>query len=171
MTRASLVLALAVVLSTSAQAHLMVAQKGTLNLVDNGAFMVLSVPVSAFDGVDDDSDGKLSVEEFTHHKQEILDEVKRKVILRDDDDAQTLEGIMLTPVVPDHSPDGVADQLVIMGRFHTDPLSEKLSLQVELYGEINREQSLEVTATRPALKQQRVLVLTHKKPVATVFPQ
>ncbi|WP_133146656.1 hypothetical protein [Shewanella sp. 10N.286.51.B7] len=47
---------------SSVQAHMMVAQHGTINLVDDGAFMVLSLPVSAFHFLDnslielDDSD-------------------------------------------------------------------------------------------------------------------
>ncbi|MDO6795819.1 hypothetical protein Q4601_16060, partial [Shewanella sp. 1_MG-2023] len=37
---------------SSVQAHMMVAQHGTINLVDDGAFMVLSLPVSAFHFLD-----------------------------------------------------------------------------------------------------------------------
>ena len=51
-----------------AYAHMMVAQHGTLNVVNEVAFMVLSVPVSAFEGIDDDGDGQLSMEEFTQHR-------------------------------------------------------------------------------------------------------
>jgi hypothetical protein len=43
----------------AAYAHLMVAQRGTLNLVDNGAFMVISLPVTALAGTDDDGDSRL----------------------------------------------------------------------------------------------------------------
>jgi hypothetical protein len=43
-----LALALLLCASTPAAAHLMVAQKGTLNLQGDGAFLVLSLPVSAF---------------------------------------------------------------------------------------------------------------------------
>jgi hypothetical protein len=55
-----------------AEAHLMVAQHGTLNVVDDGVFMVLSLPVSAFDGVDDDNDGKVSMLEFNNHRGAIV---------------------------------------------------------------------------------------------------
>ena len=36
-----------------AQAHLMEAQQGTLNIIDDRAFMVLSLPISAFEDIDD----------------------------------------------------------------------------------------------------------------------
>lgn len=48
----------------TAQAHVILAQKGTLNIVDGGAFMVLSLPVSAFSGIDDDGDALLSPTEL-----------------------------------------------------------------------------------------------------------
>ncbi|MGK0269760.1 MAG: hypothetical protein ACI88H_000392 [Cocleimonas sp.] len=47
-----------------ASAHLMVAQHGTLNFKGSGAFIVLSVPISAFTNINDDGDGKLSSSEF-----------------------------------------------------------------------------------------------------------
>ena len=50
---------------TTAHAHLMVEQHGTINFTNGGAFLVLSVPVSAFDGVEDDGDGALSAKELS----------------------------------------------------------------------------------------------------------
>jgi hypothetical protein len=44
-----------------AQAHLLPAQNATMNIIDNAAYMVVSVPVSALEGVDNDGDGKLSL--------------------------------------------------------------------------------------------------------------
>jgi hypothetical protein len=52
-------LTLNLIMGPVAHAHLMVAQHGTLNIVDDGVFMVLSLPISAFDGIDDDKDGNL----------------------------------------------------------------------------------------------------------------
>jgi len=50
-----------------ARAHLIAAQKGTLNLVGDAALLVLSVPVSALRGVDDNGDAALSTAEFRAH--------------------------------------------------------------------------------------------------------
>ena len=52
---------------TAAQGHLIVDQKGTLNFVDDGAFLVISLPVTAFEGSDDDGDGRLSFAEMARH--------------------------------------------------------------------------------------------------------
>jgi hypothetical protein len=74
------ILILTVPMSPSAQAHLMLAQHGTLNIVDDGAFMVLSLPISAFEGVDDDSDGKVSMVEFNNHRAVVV-EIARNMFL------------------------------------------------------------------------------------------
>ncbi len=54
-----------------ASAHLLPAQNATLNLIGKRAYLVVSVPVSALSGVDDNSDGLLSGEELDRHKAEI----------------------------------------------------------------------------------------------------
>ncbi|WP_413699736.1 hypothetical protein ACLKMH_20465 [Psychromonas sp. KJ10-10] len=59
---------LSIVSMSQSQAHIMIAQHGTLNIHDNIVFMVLSLPVSAFTGIDDDGDGMLSVNEFDTHQ-------------------------------------------------------------------------------------------------------
>ena len=57
----------------------MVARHGTLNFVDDGAFMVLSLPMSAFEGIDDDGDGKVSMIEFNNHRTGIVGAVRHAV--------------------------------------------------------------------------------------------
>ena len=61
----------------------MVAQHGTLNIVDDSTFMVLSLHISAFEGVDDDKDGKVSMVEFNSHRAAIVESVGQHVTLSD----------------------------------------------------------------------------------------
>ena len=58
-------------LGRPASAHLLPAQNATLNLIGKRAYLVVSVPVSALTGVDDNADGLLSGEELDRHKAEI----------------------------------------------------------------------------------------------------
>lgn len=95
--RLGLLLAGLLLVLPAAQAHLMVAQRGTINLVGDGAFMVLLLPVSAFDGVDDDGDGRLSSAEFMAHRVAIARAVQQQVQLLDAQGPRPLEGLMLTP--------------------------------------------------------------------------
>ncbi len=83
--RTILVLMLCISAMPVANAHLMVAQQGTLNVVEGGAFMVISLPTSAFTSVDDDGDGKLSREEFTTHQTDLRTAVMHGIQLRDNE--------------------------------------------------------------------------------------
>ncbi len=174
----SLVLSAAIV--PHASAHLMVAQHGTLNIKGNGAFMVLSVPMSAFDNIDDDGNGKISPTEFAKHRLDIIKAIKEKVALTDKDGARPLQGLLLTPVVPHIVPKAGSKQLVIMGRFalaskDTATNSNGLTFHVGLFGKGAEEKTLEITATRRLNKvitaQKHKFELTHEHLENTLFAQ
>ena len=151
----------------AAQAHLMVAQRGTLNIVDDGAFMVLSLPVSAFRGVDDDGDGRLSMAEFGKHRQAIASAVTREVQLSDPQGARPLAGLMLTLSPPDQDPTGPAAQLIAMGRFALAAPEQPLRMQVGLFGSTPAEQTLQLTVTHRS--EAGLLVLTPERPHRALF--
>eukprot|EP01042_Synura_sphagnicola_P029987 gene29987-38645_t len=72
MLAAIIVLVLTVIgLGRPASAHLLPAQNATMNLIGKRAYLVVSVPVSALTGVDDNADGLLSGAELDSHKAEI----------------------------------------------------------------------------------------------------
>jgi|GEM_PF-3475975 len=131
-----------------AHAHLMVGQRGTLNFVGSGAFMVLAVPVSSFEGVDDSADGLMSNVEFNKHGKGITATVVERVRLLDENGARPLQGIMLMPSIPDHDPLGSAKHLVVMGRFALPEVPEALVFGTDLFGPTEAEQVFEITVTR-----------------------
>jgi len=146
----------------------MVAQKGTLNFFDGSGYLVLSLPASAFAFADEDKDLKLSPQEFSSHRKELMQNVQQQVQLHRDDEVLELQGLMLSPVAPHGAPAEPASQLVVMGRFVVGAGLKKLRLFVELYGEAEQEKSFEVTAKHKASNQQQVLLLTEKKPEAAL---
>ena len=75
---------LAVFAMSTAHAHWVVSQRGTLNIVGDGAYMVLSLPVSSLTGFDDDQDGLLSIQELRAHGASIESQIKRGVTLDSD---------------------------------------------------------------------------------------
>lgn len=93
------------------------AQHGSLNVVDEGRFMVLSIPVSAFKAIDDDKDGKLSKVELTEHRCTIAKAISEKVVLKDKRGKLSLQGMMLSSVNSHHSPKEPASQVIVMGRY------------------------------------------------------
>lgn len=103
--------------ASSAHSHLMVAQHGTLNFLDDDVYMVLSLPAAAFEAADEDSDGQLSLTEFAQHRLDIINEVAAQVTLSDSQGTLPLYGLMVSPVTPHDSPKEPADQIIVMGRF------------------------------------------------------
>lgn len=152
-----------------ANAHLMVAQQGTLNVVDDGAFMVISLPASAFAAVDDDGDGKLSGEEFTVHQADLRAAVKRGIQLRDSEGPRPLQGLMLTPVISDAAPLEPVTQLIAMGRFALSNSATALELDMSLFGTAIAERTQQITISRPADGRQQLLVLTPERPTHALF--
>ena len=150
----------ALLFGASAQAHLMVAQRGTLNIVGDGAYMVMSLPVSAFNGVDENGDGLLSLAEANAHVRELEAQVRSGVQLVGPQGALPLDGVMIALSPPDDAPAKPAAHVVVVGRFAlgTAPI-DGLRMRLSLFGKSAAEQSQDITVTHGAEKQRLVLAL------------
>ncbi len=135
-------------LTTTADAHVMMAQRGTVNFERDGAFVMLSLPVSAFWGVDDDRDGRLSAEELRKNYPRITDQITRGVVLRDDIGPRKLEGLVVNLSRDHHSNQRFAKQVVAMGRFQAPRSNAPARLRVDLFGRAAHEQLIEIRARR-----------------------
>ncbi|QBF83863.1 hypothetical protein EXU30_15135 [Shewanella maritima] len=169
--------------SGQSNAHMMVAQKGTLNIVDNQVYMVLSLPVSAFNGIDDDQDELLSSAELERHRQFIKQQVLSRVQLSSvaiaaegaagstvknaaDKDLLPLRGIMLSLASHGKSP---SKQLIVLGQFtlKSNQLDNQnyrhasLEFAVDTFGTEANEQQIEMTVTQDKTNR-RTLLFTPK---------
>jgi hypothetical protein len=154
----------------SAQAHLMAAQQGTLNLVGDGAFMVLSVPVSALHGVDDNADGLLDAHELKAHWRDIEAQVAQGVGLRDEAGARPLQGLMLNLSPGDDASDSAATQLVVLGRFALGAPPGELHLRVGLFGRGAAEGGFQIKVTRGAQAEMLLLTPGHAQAAVLAAP-
>ena len=145
MTLSLVVLAL---VSPLAQAHLMKAQHGTLNIFEDGIYMVLSLPASAFDDIDKNNNGKLSMMEFNNQRSTIIESITNKITLSNFENNISLEGIMLSPEVSHDSSDTSISQLIILGKFSVHQPNQQLIYTNNLYGKNIGEQMITITATR-----------------------
>lgn len=171
----SLLLLLSVMVAPLANAHLMVAQHGTLNFLNDDVFMVLSVPMSAFKGIDTNGDGKVTMIEFNNHRAAISKTVKDNIELTDSNNPLTLNGLMLSPVVHHHGSAQPITQLTLMGKFKL-PASvnesadlNQLKFHMNLFGNSKKEQTIEMTGTHKAGNQKRVFTLTPQSNTALIF--
>ncbi len=143
-----------------AQAHLVAAQKGTLNFVGDAAFMVLSVPVSALRGVDDDGDGALSRAELYAHGWSVQEQIRAGVELSGARGAAPLRLLTVEPApLAGDRLDAPARQMTILGRFQlaasggdtpaqNGSQPDSLSLRFSLFGTGPDEQAQDWTITR-----------------------
>ncbi len=166
-----------------ASAHLMVAQHGSLNFKDDGIFMVLSLPVSAFEnsdqGFDVDKDGMMSAEEFAKHKSLIFSAVKNKITLSDKTGLRPLQGLLITPVISHDIGKSHSEQLVIMGRFALDKTkmenSKGLIFHIGLFGKKPDEKEFTITASSKPITnvetKRHKIVLTQKHSENQLFIQ
>lgn len=157
--------------SQQLSAHMMVAQHGSLNVVDGGVFMVLSLPISAFSGIDDDKDGKLSPQEFATHRADISETIHSKVILKDNSGKLSLKGMMLSPVTSHHAPKAPASQLIVMGRYTLNTSSSELEYQIGLFGNNATEKTIAITATRKEDGSKQKIELSPKRPSSALFKE
>ena len=159
---------LAVFAMSTAHAHWVVSQRGTLNIVGDGAYMVLSLPVSSLTGFDDDQDGLLSIQELRAHGASIESQIKRGVTLDSDQGRSVLEGILLNTAPPDSTPFAPSTHLVVLGRFAIPALATDLQLGLRLFGTNADEQTEHIAVTRGA--QSQLMTLTPEHPQGAVLP-
>ena len=92
--------------TTSAMAHLMSAGAGAVNLRLQDATVLIGVPVSVLQGVDDNGDGLLQPQEIKAHRTEILEQLARGFSLSVG--AQVAEVREAYLMVSVHAEDGVS---------------------------------------------------------------
>lgn len=141
---------LAILFANPVNAHLISPQRGTLNFVNGGGYMMLSLPVSAFPYADDDGDHLLSQAEYLAHKNQMAKDIEANVQLLDAKGALNLEGTFLNFTPPDNAPDAPAAQIIVLGRFNPRNPGDisNLRWRIGLFGVNADEKNFQVTVAR-----------------------
>lgn len=153
---------------SSSHAHLVVSQHGTLNIVDSGTYMVLSLPVSAFQGVDENGDGLFSLDELRHNAPRIEAQVQQGVSLHSGLGVHPLEGVMLNTVPPDNNPFGASNQVLVLGRFAVPPQTQGLQFSLHLFSALAAEQVQHITVSRG--EETQLMTFTPARVESDVLP-
>lgn len=173
------VLCAALLCVAPASAHVIAAQKGTLNIVGDAAFMVLSVPVAALHGVDDDGDAALSKAELQAHAEAVRAQVQAGVQLLGPHGPLPLQLVMVDVAAPDDAPTAPASHLSVLGRFQVRAAgshagtsqadsSDALRLHFSLFGGQASERQQHLTITRQ--QQTQWLRFTPERPTHLLLP-
>lgn len=134
-----------------ANGHLINAQHGSLNVVEDGAYLVISIPASAFTGIDENLDEKISITEFNQSRGAILSAVNSGVNLNSEDKSFLLEGLMFSPEVS-HADQNSVTHVVVMGRFALPDIRAAISLQIDLFGQGPDENFFKITITHDSIE-------------------
>ena len=153
----------------AARAHLMPAQHGTLHIVDNGAFIVVTLPISAFGGLDDDGDGAVTMLELNRHRGAVVAAVRGGIVLNDALGDAPLTGVLLSPVRMDDALDAAVAELTVLGRFELNLPVSALLFRLDLFDSSAPQQAVEFTATRDRDSRQQQFMLRPDATVTTIF--
>ncbi|MEO0440667.1 MAG: HupE/UreJ family protein [Pseudomonadota bacterium] len=143
-------------LASSAQAHLLPKQNATMNIVDNAAFFVVSVPVSALKDVDDDGNGKLTAQEIQRHDRSIKQQFADRFTVTNEGEGGT--SVLSWIMAPDGGGGQMAsDHIVIMHRMNFPAVPENPVLMTDLFGTGPDEQQMTVKATLDGVSEVAIL--------------
>jgi hydrogenase/urease accessory protein HupE len=135
-------------LPRSAAAHLLPPQNATIHAVGDKVYAVVSVPVSALSGVDDDGDGRLSASELRRHQSDISRQFMQRFELSMANEA----GHVLTSWVLSPQTGGGAlapmTYVVVLEVVQFPKSVDELALRSDLFGSGDGEARLSIRATR-----------------------
>jgi hydrogenase/urease accessory protein HupE len=145
---ALLALTACALLPRTAAAHLLPPQNATIHAVGDKVYAVVSVPVSALSGVDDDGDGQLSAAELRRYQSDI----SRQFLQRFQLSTPKETGRALTSWVLSPQTGGGAlapmSYVVVLEAVQFSRSVDELALRTDLFGNRDGESKLSIRATR-----------------------
>lgn len=156
LTRAALLLVLGV-WASQAQAHIMLANKGTVSIKGQNAYVVISVPVSTLNGFDDNQDKLIDTAELGRHADSLKTQVDSRIKFRADD-AAPVEGVtfLLSPQTGESTDDPI-DYIVAMSAQRFEKPPQTIEIWTDLFGAAEKDQRLALTASRDQTEELAVL--------------
>lgn len=154
-----------VLCATSAAAHLMPQERGTVNIVGNTAYSVVSVPVQAISFADDNKDGQIDTLELQRHNAGLQSAFAQGYSLSEDGNIGTVDLVYV--LLPSEAEiDGDRSRyLVFMHQQHFDRPPVRLKLTSTLFSD---EGSITLTATRG--NEVSMVALSAARPHTLLFP-
>jgi hydrogenase/urease accessory protein HupE len=154
-----LLMLLLVAFPPAARAHLMPEKSGTVHIVDKSAFVVVSIPVSAFHGLQTEPDGTLTPEELQACSAIMQQQFETRFLVRD----TALGG---TPVVTwvlmpqdgnDNQPRPRTNYVVVLQRINFTAVPTHLSLYTDFFAGSQGDKMLTLKVSRDQEVQMLVL--------------
>lgn len=153
--------------ASQAQAHLMVANKGTVSIKENNAYVVISVPVSALSGFDDNHDNLIDSAELGRHSGSLRTQVDGRIRITADGTESVERLTYLVSALTGDDENVPTNYVVVMSvrRFEQPP--QVVQIWTDLYGTSEKDQGLALKASRG--ESEELAVLTPDRPQHRFF--
>jgi hydrogenase/urease accessory protein HupE len=154
----ALLAVLMLVCACPASAHLMPEKQGTVNVVGNNAYTVITVPTAALQGFDDNHDGLIDVPELARHGDLLRAQVLERFAVVDATLTPTASITWLVTPNTGDTAQAPSDYLLAMQSLTFASPPGRLSMSYELFGTKGNGAQLTLTATQGTDKE--VIMLT-----------
>jgi hypothetical protein len=165
----SILLALAVfLLAGSARAHMMPAKQGTVNLDGVDAYVVLSLPIAVFPGLDADADGRVDARELEARAQEVASVLSDRISLSSSvGDARRAT---LNFTLGEHAGDSVmpSTHVVMLAHFEFPSEPSEVTMRADVLALAPSTESITLRARRGT--DIDMVVLTPDRTARSLFP-
>jgi hypothetical protein len=161
---------LGLIWAVGAQAHLLPKQNATINLIDSSAFLVVSVPVSAVPGADQDGNGLVTLAEIDAARPAIVAAFGKGLKL--ESDAGFGKQIFAWVMPPqEEDPAQGSDYVVVLSRYDFAQKPSQLELEYHLFGSNPGERRQTIKATHKSAdgKPSEVAIFTRDNPRHAFF--
>lgn len=142
------IIALSLLLAQPLAANLMEHQHASLNLVEQRGYLVLSVPVSALSGVDDNRDRRVDDRELQRHAAVIERQLRSGVRISEGSKPVRLDGLLVNLSPDEQHREGPATHPVMLAVALFESPPRNPVIDVRLYGRLPAERRYRFTATR-----------------------
>lgn len=117
-----------------ARAHLMPAGQGAVRLVDDSAYAVISVPVAALSGFDDNHDGLVNADEINAHRADLSRQLSRILTAQNAGQPGRLifEDLLLSHLDEPNFKGG--SHIVVVRRYQWSEAVRSFSLRADMFG-------------------------------------
>jgi len=150
-----------------ASAHLMSAQKASVNVVGRSAFVVVATPASALSGVDGNGDGKLSALEIGRGSPAIATQFRSGFHLTDAGGPGVIVFTWVMAPSQDVGPTSADGYVVVLQRVDFPAPPSDLAVRTSLFGSAAGERQITLQATRGPKAD--VVVLSARSPASRLF--
>ena len=133
---------------SSAGAHLLPILSGTLNVIEQHVYVVLSLPASAFRGLDKGPDGAMDIDQYHRVEESLTAQIKQGLTIDGDGQAPELIQLMTHFSPRDSKSPADQDAIVVMLEYRFAATPMIVLIKTNLFGDRATDEQLTIKAQK-----------------------